>query len=277
LARCRDLQEQVGAVMPPISLSPILRVLGADVTYVARAHRPEGQLAVRGNRWNVIVPPRAPWRRARFTIAHEIGHILLFEALAGDDAAVQALLREDAWPQVEALCDVAAAALLLPQATLREAVARGQLDGRTFESLYDEYLVSWHALLRGVADAVDGTVTTWRRHARAPHERRAPRLTRVLGAPEGIFIPTGLTCKHLDPDIVTAAYALDFADAPAVRLEIRDRPVLAGAACASHLPPPRSTPPTLDGMPVPDEPRRAVDVVVVHFHSRGAPATLSHS
>ena len=66
-------------------------------------------------RWLIIVNEADGRARVRFTLAHELGHLLLGDGLPGADAPGRALS-----PAVrEALCDRFAAELLLPPTAVR--------------------------------------------------------------------------------------------------------------------------------------------------------------
>ncbi len=86
-----------------------------------------GGLRLLDGRWVVILNGRDGRRRARFTLAHELGHIALGDGALGDGALGEGALgdagREPRFgigrPVREALCDAFAAELLMPARVLR--------------------------------------------------------------------------------------------------------------------------------------------------------------
>jgi Zn-dependent peptidase ImmA (M78 family)/transcriptional regulator with XRE-family HTH domain len=96
------------------------------------------------------------WARQRFTIAHELGHILLSHA--------QELIAEEVEygnvPSTEAAANTFAAEFLMPEPVLRAATTSGQLSREAFIDLANRLRVSpialsWRALNLGIVDRVN--------------------------------------------------------------------------------------------------------------------------
>jgi hypothetical protein len=66
----------------------------------------EGELRLDGDRWIAYIPDSQPRRRARFALAHELGHAALY--------AVDPKL-DQCGPGVERICNLFAAELLMPE------------------------------------------------------------------------------------------------------------------------------------------------------------------
>src|SRR6476469_995567 len=118
---CSELRVRAAEVHPPFSLHMLAASLGARVE--VRPGGPEGRVVVRDGRFVVQMREGASWRRQRFTLAHEVAHLLLFsaDAEAGRLRAVPSSSEHD-FRAVERLCSVGAAELLMPRNDLRMAV-----------------------------------------------------------------------------------------------------------------------------------------------------------
>lgn len=247
---------------PPVALRPVWRSFGARVAEAAGAG-PDGRLEVAHGNYRIVVREDQYWRRRRFTVAHEIGHMVLFEAVRGDPEAVRALTEDAHWAAVERLCDRAASRLLLPDASFLPDATRAPFGDDALRWLYDRYLVSWAVLLRRLAEGVGpSSVSRWSRHRRHEGEAYAPRVTAAYAWDGGPFLPRGMTCRHVTPDLVVRCYAGGTAVAPAVSVDLRGRPVVTGPGVA--LPwAPAAVVPEFRGMPVPEEAGRPWDVLLV--------------
>lgn len=110
----------IGAVAP-IDLDLVVRRLGVQVRY-RRLPAAHGMLWLDAERPVIVVDDRAPRPRARFTIGHEIGHLML----ARPGFAHAELCRtQPSLADVERFCDRFAESLLLPSGW-----TRSYIDGR---------------------------------------------------------------------------------------------------------------------------------------------------
>lgn len=260
-AAAADLLASHGETAPPVALKKIWRAFGADVRW-ASGPGAHGRLDVIGGRYRITVNRDQNWRRQRFTLAHELGHMVLFNALQNDPEAVRGLASAEHWAEVERLCHRAASRLLLPPAQLLADLAAEPLGAGRMRELYDRYMVSWPVLLRGIAEASGSSVSLWSRQRRHEKERYAPRLTAAYAWPGGPFLPAGMTCKHVTPDLVGRCYAGGPSLAPHVAIDVRGSAVVAGPGAALPWSPPDALP-EFEGMPVLDERLRPWDVVLV--------------
>jgi hypothetical protein len=142
-----ELLERAQITRPPIRLEPILEQLGMQLSADPRMR--EDALLVpmtdptRGpvSAWTVYYNPGKPETRRRFTLAHEVGHVVLhgepFAAAArGPTGGGRLKARER---EVQRF----AAALLLPERMVRQAVHEYGLDIERLRSLF---LVSKEAM-----------------------------------------------------------------------------------------------------------------------------------
>lgn len=260
-AAAAELLADHGGVVPPVGLKALCRAFGADLHWAAGA-RAHGRLDIAASRYRITVSRNQSWRRQRFSLAHEIGHLMLFDTLQDDPDAVRALAAPEHWAAVERLCDRAASRLLVPPSMLRGDLLDDAMNPDRLRALYDRYMVSWPVLLRAVAETTGSSVSVWTRRRRHEHERYAPRLTAAYTPDGGPFLPHGMTSKHVTPDIVGRCYAGGTAREGHVAIDVRGSDVVSGPGVALPWSPP-SAEPQFQGMPVPDEPARPWDVVLL--------------
>jgi hypothetical protein len=225
-----------------------------------------GRLSLRNDGWRISVRESTPWRRARFTVAHELGHILLCEMLVDEPGALHALQDAEHWPAVERLCNVAAAELLMPAHDFAAAVRSTTLQPDGLRRLYDRYLVSWEPLLLRVCEVFGGSLVPFSHHQRHGAERET---LRVMRSPHdrSVWMPEGLTSRHLRPDIVHVADRDGFAAAESMFIDIRRGALRRPAGIAVSLRDARSSPASdpalLDGFAAPDEGQAPFDVALL--------------
>jgi len=202
---CAQILAETGQLRPPVRLKTVLHALGIDHTYdAALAGKEEASLSFSDGKVRLHISRerfRSSPARARFSIAHEIGHLILIRTLgpgvinAGEtDAAV--------YNGVEQLCDFAASHLLMPREQLVAALRERDIGRTGIASLARLFDVSREALFRSIADIVpDGAVILWRRFQRNAQE---PMVWRVwgsyaptVGGGARPWLPRGCTLKHL--------------------------------------------------------------------------------
>lgn len=262
---CRALLAETGQAEPPIQLRPVWRRLGAHVEY--DLDDGDGLLDDDGRRWLVRVrryasrlgpagkhPMRpASWRRARFTIAHELGHLILLQSV--EPSLRPELADPRTHREVERLCNLAAAELLMPERGFKRAAAGAGFSSAGLRNLYDDYLVSWPALLFRLAEVFSANVTVWQ-----PALRRGDgelmRVHETYGAPTGpLWLPAGISERALTQPVVRVA--LRDGVAACRRLEVperyADRSVRALACVLPRQPPSRRSLPRWHGATVVDD------------------------
>lgn len=139
--------------------------------------------------------PSRPRARIRFSVAHELGH-LLFPDVAEQvrhrttSGAVENWTSGDDW-QLEALCNVAAAEILMPSQTLTElGVERAYLDMPHLMDVRSHLQVSAEALLRRVVTLSPSRLTMFAAHRPNDASDEVPRLDYAEHAPVGSATPT---------------------------------------------------------------------------------------
>jgi hypothetical protein len=205
---CDELVDQMGEPRPPIKLAPLARVLGAKLSYtpVDPLGREEASIRFEGGEL-VLWVSRSKFenfrtrRRARFSIAHEIGHLLMFRML-GSEFLDHSEGSDDSYELTERLCDFAGSQILLPRRTLLAALQQRSFSTAGLRSLEELFDVSSPALLRAIADLVpDGAVIELRKFRRRPSEPLTWRVwnvsTGLNSNYDGSWLPVGCTLKHI--------------------------------------------------------------------------------
>tara|TARA_R110002050_G_scaffold287663_1_gene438989 strand:- start:25284 stop:26180 length:897 start_codon:yes stop_codon:yes gene_type:complete len=152
--------------------------------------------------------------RARFSIAHEIGHLSLIYIFGGD-AIVWAEESAEAYALIENLCDQIASHLLMPRQLMREHFRRISLSTIGIHSALKKFGVSKQALLTGIADTqLHLAAYNIRKYARTDNEEITWRIancgTSSRVATSAPWLPLGATInKHLKAEVELAALEPD--------------------------------------------------------------------
>lgn len=148
-ARMRELAEMYARGLPGLDTHSLMSGLDARLTFLPMGDRdgaydPEHRV--------VLINSRVRPERQRFTLAHEISHALLL----GDDDLLSDL--HDAYEGerleqvIETLCNVGAAALLMPGTLVDEVLARFGPSGRALAELARRADVSASSALYALAE-----------------------------------------------------------------------------------------------------------------------------
>ena len=138
---------------PPISLTPIIKQLGLEVYFAPLNHGVSGKLisnkflpqGFKGGKsgWTILVNSSDSPRRARFTVAHEIGHFLLHKDIASQYGRIV----DDAHYRSEQISDFReseanrfAADLLMPWNLIKQTVETPEIT--SVEQMADLFEVS---------------------------------------------------------------------------------------------------------------------------------------
>lgn len=225
-----------------------------------------GTLSLEPGGWRISIRDGTPYRRARFTVAHEIGHIILYEQLADEPEALRALQDAEHWHAVERTCNLLAAEMLMPREDFQSSALTCSLHPVGLRTLYDHYLVSWEPLLLRITEVFGGSLVPFARFRRHAGERLALRVKRSP-AGRGVWMPAGLTSRYLHPDVVEQAYVHGAAGAEAVYIDLRGHAAPRPAAMAISLSAARDAhrrrPASLEGFRAPEEPRTPFDVALL--------------
>ena len=155
LEEARRLLDTCGIERPPVNLPRIARHLGIRRIRELDV-RLDGQLVELGDGgYEVILSRHAPHTRQRFTLAHEIAHILVASPDQGSMSCGDA--------PTEELCNSVAAELLIPSRFIADATA-ADMDVSAFRQLATRFQCSleatgWRILNTG---KVTGALLIWR-------------------------------------------------------------------------------------------------------------------
>lgn len=204
---CNSLLAEAGATRPPTRLAPLARRLGAELQYDddLQIGREEASLRLVNDRlvlWVAQSKFENPQtrQRARFSIAHEIGHLLLFRSF-GPEFLQHSDADESSFVLTERLCDYVASHLLIPRASLAEALRARGFSSHGFNYLRKLFDVSASSLFRAIADLLPlGSVIEWRSYRRHSGEHIGWRVWETYGSSGAAnlssWLPAGCTLKH---------------------------------------------------------------------------------
>lgn len=183
---CAELLEKVGyeAGRPHLD-----RVVEAVEARVSRRHIPvSGLLRVEPDHYEIELSASESRNRQRFSLGHEIGHILVLEAVAEEPGALQGVLQTHSSRMLERLCDLAASELFLPMVDFCRKLSAGPLTYEGVAALARFYEMSLDAVLVRVTQALPGVgVSLLRRETSYSHAR--PLGTRSYGRDRGLRLP----------------------------------------------------------------------------------------
>jgi hypothetical protein len=204
---CYSLLAEAGAIRPPTRLAPLARRLGAELQYddELQIGREEASLRLVDDRlvlWVAQSKFENPQtrQRARFSIAHEIGHLLLFQTF-GPEFLQHSEADEKSFVLTERLCDYVASHLLIPRSSLAEALRARGFTSHGFNYLRKLFDVSASSLFRAIADLPPlGSIIEWRSYRRHSGEHMAWRVWETYGSSAAAslssWLPSGCTLKH---------------------------------------------------------------------------------
>lgn len=144
-AAAEQLLDKHGVTTPPVPVERIAELEGIEIVASHSAGLESGFAFRDGDRRVIGVNTRESRRRRRFTVGHEIGHLLLHERELTVDQTMRVHKRDDvssmATNREEIEANGFAAALLMPEGLLAVA-ARAQLSRSTSRRLTRDDLVS---------------------------------------------------------------------------------------------------------------------------------------
>ena len=144
VTRAWDFHREAGINDIPVPLEKYLAVANAELRVRNNLKDTEaGQTFALGDHHIIVVNGRHTPERQRFTVLHELGHIRLgLPSKHGDTISVDQLLRYNARPPEEILCDVFASECLLPRQFFLSDVRKLPCTFRSIEELADRYCAS---------------------------------------------------------------------------------------------------------------------------------------
>jgi Zn-dependent peptidase ImmA (M78 family) len=200
---CHEIRQASGELFPPIGLSEILSIL--DIEQVnqngqgpfATLSKNDSKFFIRKRRFN-----ERGWRKTRFSIAHEIGHVILIKALAEEEKFLLELRNQANWKPIELLCHYAASEILVPRGDFINQVGHLAISDINFEFifyLYDRYKVSFEVILRKIMNQFFDVLIFWKEKK---SKDGIEYFIHKVHWKEDFFVPKLLTArKHLFPNV----------------------------------------------------------------------------
>lgn len=207
--RARKFVQSVAPASVPVPLEPYLAQIGANASVADDLDEGEAgyTMTVKG-RPLIVVNGKDSKRRQRFTICHEIGHVVLELESEHDDPAWS----YDRRPPNEVCCDVFAAELLLPVPLFRPALLKMDIDAQAMTALAEQFDASLLATgSRMVAFAPEPCAFVVSQGGRVKYAFRSPSLRQAR-----IWVPSGIALPELS---LSAAMRKDATGAGPVELD----------------------------------------------------------
>jgi len=145
IERARRFLKDAGCISVPVDFACLAATANAKIKVVGDLRNDEsGQTTHVGGKHLIIVNGNHREERQRFTVLHELGHIVLELPSRHDGSTLttETLLRYRERPEEEVLCDVFAAECLLPYECFRSEVAASEISMDTVKSLATAYKAS---------------------------------------------------------------------------------------------------------------------------------------
>lgn len=180
----------------PISLNNITKKFGIK-TISNNSLKDDALLFIENGSYKIEFSKPKNWKRQRFTIAHEIFHVIIYELFHDiiDFSKVDI-------SELERLCDKGASELLIPTKSIKADVNTSKLTVDFLNKLSERYKVSFSAVCWKINQIYpEKSIYIWRRYARNEKDNIEYRVymafqsyTSNLVFP---YIPVGCTIKHL--------------------------------------------------------------------------------
>lgn len=205
---CNKLLDESKNETPPISLDKIVKYLGVK-TKINNNLSSDAILKVKGNKFRIEYKEVKNWRRQRFTVAHEIMHVLLYQLFNGhldfNNIDIE---------QLENICNLGASKILLPKSHVLKDTQSIEHDYLYFNNLVKKYDVSLSALLWRLNDLnPNKSYFIWKKYARNHNDDNEYRVylsfqkyTKHLIYP---YLPVGCTQKHLSKRIFDISKSIE--------------------------------------------------------------------
>lgn len=196
---CRQILASLNLSTAPIPLKPICQKFNLKVNYNSVSKSEDSFLKLAPNGFEIDISKQKNWRRNRFTIAHELSHLIIFNAL---NTPINSYDRKQ-HDEIEKLCDIGASELLINETELAKNLREHGLNREGLKILYDKFMVSYDALFLKLAEFLNANILIWRNHARHENEKREFRVYKHFPkykfAAKSTWLPNGCTVKHISP------------------------------------------------------------------------------
>jgi len=130
----------------PIEFNNILTKFNAKIE--EKVIPTNGRLEIKSDHYQILVRQKSRLERKRFTIAHELAHIIIVETLLDKPDHLKKLLQPETWNKIEKLCNFAAAQILVPDGDFMESIKKFGLTSKGIESIRSRYQVSYEVIFQ---------------------------------------------------------------------------------------------------------------------------------
>lgn len=165
---CQVRRQTPTARRLPIDIHTLAREFGVEHISIVEGLIEDGRLEQRNGVVRILLSDRANSQRQRYTLAHELGHLLLADP---DKDTIARRMRSD--DDVERFCDAFAAALLQPRDVLNEEYSQAPRTLATVRDLADRTHTSLAAATVRLREVLDWqqSLLHWKRTERGWHYR----------------------------------------------------------------------------------------------------------
>lgn len=121
----REFIEGFGSVDYPLDVTALAREVGAEVFVAELGENVYGMIEGSASGATIYVDRESPLNRRRFTIAHELGHMVSYKDEAGLDTFVDVRDEDGRGNAAEIYANEFAGELLMPATSMREYIDQG--------------------------------------------------------------------------------------------------------------------------------------------------------
>ncbi|WP_131539895.1 ImmA/IrrE family metallo-endopeptidase [Pedobacter nototheniae] len=197
---CRQILASLNLKNAPIPLKPICKKFNLKVQYNTVVKKEDSFLKLSPDGFEIEISKLKNWRRNRFTIAHELTHLIIFNAI---NTPINSFDRKQ-HDEIEKLCDIGASELLINEIELEKNLVEHGINATGLKKIYDKFMVSYDALFVRLSEHLDANILIWRNHARHELEKMEYRVYRHFPkykfATKSIWLPNGCTVRHISPN-----------------------------------------------------------------------------
>lgn len=194
---CRQILASLNLSIAPVPLKPICQKFNLKVSYNNAAKKEDSFLRLAPNGFEIQISKQKNWRRNRFTIAHELTHLIILSTIG---TPINSHNREQ-HDEVEILCDIGASELLMNEDEFVRNLKEYGLSTDGLKTMYDNFMVSYDALFLKLSEHLDSNIIIWRNYARHDFENKEHRVYRHFPkykySNKSIWLPNGCTKKHI--------------------------------------------------------------------------------
>jgi Zn-dependent peptidase ImmA (M78 family) len=189
----------------PTSLNNLTKFLNIK-TVSNNSLENDALLFIKNGSYTIEFKKSKNWRRQRFTIAHEIFHVILFDLFSDTVDFNNVDLKK-----VEYICNLGASEILVPKLEIKKDILNKQINLDLIEKLVEKYMVSYSVIFRKINQLnPEISIYIWRKYARKLEEKNEYRVFQAFHEYTKDFkypyLPKGCTTKHLSlPNIFNSS------------------------------------------------------------------------